>query len=57
MIDWSTRLQALALVENDVAVNDIVVICQVFMEIVGRMKKQVRNRGYNLEVSKILLLL
>lgn len=55
-IDLGTRMQALALAESDIARNIVAAITQMSEKTVRRLQQQARNRGYDPQVSRVLLL-
>ena len=54
--DLGTRIQALALAEAGIAVKIVKAISQLSHQTIYRLKKQARERGYDPEISKQLLL-
>ena len=51
-----TRLQALALAEQGIAIKIVEAVCQFSNQTAYRLRKQARERGYNPEISRQLKL-
>jgi hypothetical protein len=54
--DVGTRLQALALVEHDIAVKIVQAVIEVATRIISELKRKARSRGYDSKISRVLKL-
>jgi KaiC/GvpD/RAD55 family RecA-like ATPase len=52
--DVKTRLQALTLVEHDIAIKIVQIVIEMIIRIIFELKKKARSREYDLKISRML---
>ncbi len=54
--DVETRLQALTLVEHDIAIKIVQAVIELFIRIISELKRKARSREYDSKISRVLKL-